>query len=149
MFLSKLVPPLRSQCLVSFLISLNGDMVSKTLLKSNNNRKVTIFSLMPILMSSVNLRRAVVSTNFSLKFSRSHPNVGIVQSCPKFGVTKFGKILKPKFGPSMGQTSSCAETWAKFDPNFIIFTRGLKYWVLYWYIANVLPYMRLTCYRTC
>ena len=47
----------------------------------------------------------------------------LAYTCPKFGVTKFGKISKPKFGPSMGQTSSCAETRAKFDPNFIIFMR--------------------------
>ena len=44
-------------------------------------------------------------------------------TCPKFGTTKFGKVSRAKFGLRLGQTSSCPETWAKFDPNFIIFTR--------------------------
>ena len=43
----------------SFLISIDGDMVSKALLKSNNSSKVTNLSLMPTLMSSLSFRRAV------------------------------------------------------------------------------------------
>ena len=56
---------LRSPCLVASTwmafdsISLDGDMLSKALLKSNNNRKVTILSLIPTLMYLVNFRRAV------------------------------------------------------------------------------------------
>ena len=61
----------------------------------------------------------------SLKFGGSHTN-----SCPKLGATKFGNVSKPKFGPSTGQTSTCAETWAKFGPNFIIFTRYMPSFVL-------------------
>ena len=37
--------------------------------------------------------------------------------------TKICKVSNPKFGSSLGQTSTYSEIWAKFGPNLIIFTR--------------------------